>query len=57
VKKKYNEFIAYGGSPDTFEIARKIHKRRSDYKGTALVEDLQELISRDPGRLIRLMAQ
>ncbi len=56
MKKKY-EFIAYGGSPDTFEIARKIHKRRSDYKGTALVEDLQELISRDPGRLIRSMAQ
>jgi hypothetical protein len=57
VKKKYDEFIASGGFPDTFKIARKIHKRCSDYKGTALVEDLQELVSRDPGRLIRSMGQ
>ncbi len=26
VKKKYDEFIASGGSPDMFKIARKIHK-------------------------------
>ncbi len=38
--KKY-KFITFGGSLDTFEIARKIHKRRSHYKGTALVEDLR----------------
>jgi hypothetical protein len=40
-----------------FEIARKIHKRCSDYKGTALAEDLRELITRDPGRSMRSMAQ
>ncbi len=57
VKKKYNEFIASSGSPDTFKIARKIHKRHSDYKGTALAEDLSEIISRDPGRSMRSMAQ
>jgi hypothetical protein len=56
LKKKYEEFIASGGSPDTFEIARKIHKRRSDYKGTALAEDLRELVSKDPGSM-RSMAQ
>ncbi len=54
--KKY-EFITFGGSLDTFEIARKIHKRRSDYKGTGLVEDLRELVTRDPGRSMRSMAQ
>jgi transposase len=57
VKKKYNKFIASGGSPDTFEIARKIHKRRSDFMGTALAEDLRELVSKDPGRSMRSMAQ
>jgi hypothetical protein len=35
-----------------FKIARKIHKRRNDYKGPALAEDLQELVTRDPGRSI-----
>jgi succinate dehydrogenase/fumarate reductase flavoprotein subunit len=57
VKKKYDEYIASGGSPNTFEIATKIHKRRSDYKGTALAEDLRELVSKDPGRSMRSMAQ
>jgi AraC-like DNA-binding protein len=42
---------------DTFEIARKMHKRRSDYKGTALAEDLRELVTKDPGRSMRSMAQ
>jgi transposase len=57
VKKKYYEFIASGGSPDTFKIARKMHKRRSDYKGTALAEDLRELVTKDPGRSMRSIAQ
>jgi hypothetical protein len=55
--KKYDEFIASGGSPDTFKIARKMYKRRRDYKGTALVEDLWELVTKDPGRSMRSMAQ
>ncbi len=57
VKKKYDEFIASGGSPDSFEFARKIHKRRSGYKGTALAEDLWELVSMDPSRSMRSMPQ
>jgi hypothetical protein len=56
VKKKFDKFIASGGSADQFLTARKVHKRRSDYKGTALAADLEELISRDPGRSMRSLA-
>ncbi len=37
--------------------AMKILKRHSDYKGTALAEDLRELVTRDPSRSMRSMAQ
>ncbi len=56
VKKLYDEFIAAGGSPDEFDVPRKIHKRRSDAKGPVLVEDIRSIVGADPGRSMRSIA-
>jgi hypothetical protein len=43
VKRKFDEFLAAGGSPESFNINRKKHKRRSDCKSAAITEDVRNM--------------
>jgi hypothetical protein len=56
VKRKFDEFLAAGGSPESFNINRKKHKRRSDCKSAAIAEDVRNIVSRDPSKSMRAIA-
>ncbi len=56
VKRKFDEFLAAGGSPASFNINRKKHKRRSDCKSAAIAEDVRNIVSRDPSKSMRAIA-
>jgi hypothetical protein len=43
VKCKFDEFLAAGGSPESFNINRKKHMRRSDCKSAAIAEDVRNM--------------
>ena len=56
LKKKYDDFIAAGGSPDQFVTKRKVYKKHKDNVAIALKDTVKEMVNRDPGRSMRNMA-
>ena len=56
LKKKYDDFIAAGGSPDQFVTKRKVYKKHKDNVAMALKDTVKEMVNRDPGRSMRNMA-
>ena len=56
LKKKYDDFIAAGGSPDQFVTARKVHKKHKDNKAIALKDTVKEMVDSNPSRSMRNIA-
>ncbi len=56
VKNRFEAFVAAGGSPESFNIERKKHKRRSDCKAAAIAEDVRAVVQRDPSKSMRALA-
>ena len=56
VKSKFEAFVAAGESPESFDISRKKHKRRSDCKAAAIAEDVENINRRDSSKSMRAIA-
>ncbi len=56
VKNRFEAFVAAGGSPESFSIDRKKHKRRSDCKAAAIAADVLNIMRMDPGKSLRDIA-
>jgi transposase len=56
VKNRFEAFLAAGGSPESFSVDRKKHKRRSDCKAAAIAVDVLNMMRRDPGISLRDIA-
>ncbi len=56
VKNKFDAFLAAGGSPESFSIDRKKHKKRSDCKAVAIAEDVRNIMRMNPGKSMRAIA-
>jgi transposase len=56
VKNRFEAFLAAGGTPESFSVDRKKHKRRSDCKAAAIAADVLSMMRRDPGMSLRDMA-
>jgi predicted transcriptional regulator len=57
VKHRYEAFIAGGGVPEEFNIARKVHKRRSDALDGSIVAALQRIVDENPSKSLRAIAK
>ena len=56
VKNRFEAFLAAGGSPESFSVDRKKHKRRSDSKVAAIAADVINIMRKDPGMSLRDIA-
>ncbi len=50
MKKRFDDFIAGGGTAEEFDLPRKVHKRQSNSKGPMLVEELRNTVDTEQVR-------
>jgi hypothetical protein len=56
-KQRYAKFISGNGLPENFSSERKDHRRRSNTLDNNTLAALQQLVSQDPERSMRLLAR
>ncbi|QQP58460.1 Uncharacterized protein FKW44_003785 [Caligus rogercresseyi] len=53
----YNKFVEDGGKEEEFDVTNGKRKRRSDAHDDDIVDNIQQIIDKDPGRSMRGIAR